>query len=68
MSKSPRGVTEEVDVNTDSGGKLFEVGSGARDSVSRVMSDSSSPVSALSLPKPGSDEKREVCQHGVPRI
>lgn len=62
-SKSPKGVTEDVDVDPGRGEELFNVGLGVRDSISSVMSDSFSSTSGLSPLRPKSNKKRKAYGH-----
>lgn len=68
VSKSPKGVTEDVDVDPDRSVELLDVGEDVRDSVSRAMSALSSSVSGLSLAESESDGERKVCQHRFTKI
>lgn len=62
VSKSPKGVTEDVKVSPGRGVELLDVGLGVRDRISRVMSDLSSLASRLSPPEPKANEKRNACE------
>lgn len=61
VSRSPKGVTEDVDVNPDASASL-----GVRDNVSRVMSNSSESVSTLFLTEAGSNEERKSVSSDSP--
>lgn len=61
VSKSPKGVTEGVDIDPGRRAELLDIG--VRECVSRVMSGSSSSAPCLSSPRPMSDERRKACEH-----
>lgn len=71
MSNSPKGVTEDVDVDPDRSAALLNVGvnSSLRESVSRGSADSSSSSAlGVSLPESKSNKKQKACQRWLDRI
>ena len=60
VSKSPKEVTEGVDVNPSRRVGLLDVGLGVRDGVPRVMLASSSSASGVPLSGPESSKKRKA--------
>jgi hypothetical protein len=68
VSKSPKGVTKDVEVDSDRSVEFLVVGLGVRERVSSVMSDSSSSASGSSLPEVVSNDERKGCQRRFARI